>query len=101
MRPYPEALPALFPWAVLEPDGDLIDQRDEQEWMDETGVWDNEEKAYVGNAESFAEWRTARYRDGELRPYGNEAGEVDLWRLSLTLNELGRGFLALERFVSS
>jgi hypothetical protein len=33
-----------------------------------------------------------------LRPYANGAGEVDFWRLDLTLNELGKAFLMVDRF---
>jgi hypothetical protein len=101
LRPYEEALPQLFPWASLEADEETLDYHDYDEWMDETGIWDSEEKRYVGNSESFDKWRRGRYPDDTIRPYGEQAGELALWRLSLTLNDLGRGILALERLLSN
>lgn len=35
-----------------------------------------------------------------MRPYANAAGEVDYWRLELTLNELGKAFLIVDRFAA-
>jgi hypothetical protein len=69
--------------------------------MTETGIWDSEEKRYIGNTEDFDEWRVGRYEPGELRPHSQSGGEVDHWRLTLTLNELGRAVLALERHLST
>ena len=93
-------LPELFPWADLHPDEQALDEHDEELWMDETGIWDSEDKQYIGNIETLDEWRASRFPDGRLRPYSNVADEVDLWRLSLELNDLGRGVLALERYLS-
>lgn len=98
LRPYSEALPELFPWADVHADEDALREADEAEWMEETGIWDSEEKRYVGNSESISEWRVGRHPAGDLRPYGESAGEVAHWRLLLELNDLGRGVVALERF---
>ncbi|MFT7840678.1 hypothetical protein Q5530_31430 [Saccharothrix sp. BKS2] len=43
------------------------------------------------------EWRSGRLAQC-LRPYANGAGGVDFWRLELTLNELGKAFLVVDRF---
>jgi hypothetical protein len=99
-RSYAEALPELFPWADLHPDEDLLDEYDEDLWMEETGIWDSEDKCYIGNIETLEEWRAGRFPDSPLRPYTKVAGEVDMWRLRLRLNDLGRGVLALERHLS-
>jgi hypothetical protein len=100
LRPYDEALPELFPWATFLPDEEVVAANDREEWMNETGIWDSEDKRYIGNTETFDEWRVARYPDEELRPYGEEEGEVAYWRLFLQLNDIGRGALALERYLS-
>ena len=50
-------------------------------------------------SESYEDWRGGRISNGGLRPYANGAGEVDMWRLELVLNDLGKGFLAVEQFV--
>ena len=97
---YSHALPRLFPWADLQVDEEALDANDEEEWMDETGIWDSEDKCYIGNTETFAEWRASRYPTDDLRPSGESAGEVAHWRLSLGLNELGRAVLALERYLA-
>jgi hypothetical protein len=65
--------------------------------MEETGIWDDEDKGYIGNTEGFDKWRASRFPDGGLRPYGEAMSEVALWRLRIELNDLGRGVLALER----
>jgi hypothetical protein len=100
-RPYAEALPELFPWADFHADDEDLEAHDDNEWMDETGIWDSDDKRYVGNTETFEEWRAARYPGHEIRPHDEEAGEVAHWRLSLHLNDVGRGVLALERYLAS
>jgi hypothetical protein len=100
LRDYSEALPALFPWADLRADEDALTEGDRQEWMEETGIWDSEEGAYVSNSEDFYAWRAGRYPGSELRPYGESVGEVAHWRLEFGLNALGRAVLALERFLT-
>ncbi|MEU8763021.1 DUF4365 domain-containing protein [Streptomyces sp. NPDC048659] len=55
------------------------------------------------HAETYedAEYDTYPYeRDGwgSLHPYANPSGEVDFYRLELTLNDLGRAFLLVDRF---
>jgi hypothetical protein len=99
-QPYAQALRELFPWADLYVDERAIDEHDEDEWMQETGIWDSEDKRYIGNAEDFNEWRASRYPSGKLRPYAESAGEVAHWRVLLQLNELGRATLALERYLA-
>ena len=42
--------------------------------MEETGMWDDEEKRHVGNAVVFRNWCARRYRAGEPRPLGESAG---------------------------
>jgi hypothetical protein len=101
LREYAEALPELFPWADLHLDEDAAEEADHDQWMAETGIWDSEEKAIIGNSEDFAEWRASRFPTSELRPYSDWAGEVAHWRLILTLNDLGRAVLALERHLTT
>lgn len=100
LRDYADALPGLFPWADLHVDEDAADDAEYDVWMEETGIWDSAEGAYIGNYESFSDWRGDRYPAEELRPVGESAGEVAHWRLVLTLNALGRGVVALEKYVN-
>ncbi len=62
--------------------------------MAETGIWDSEEKRYVGNSEDFAEWRASRYPPGELRPTPSGRAEVAHWRLtSRSMTSVGESLL--------
>ncbi|WP_230423868.1 hypothetical protein [Streptomyces radicis] len=44
----------------------------------------------------FEEWKQ-RLLPERIRPYRNGGGEVDFRRLELTLNELGKAFLVVDR----
>lgn len=96
LTPYEEALPALFPWADLTVEEETYEDHDRQRWDLECGMWDQEEGDYIGHTMNFDEWANCRARG--LRPYCNN-GEVAYWRLELTLNDLGRSFLKLNRFL--
>jgi hypothetical protein len=56
LTPYSALLPALFPWADLEPDQDLYYMHDEAAWDLETGAWGSEEHRYIMHSEPFGEW---------------------------------------------
>ncbi|MGZ4753421.1 MAG: DUF4365 domain-containing protein [Acidimicrobiia bacterium] len=72
---YAEVVPTLFAWADVTVHDETYDDEDHDEWASE--------------------------RDpGALRPYTNAAGEVDYWRLELTLNTLGKAFLLVDDFAS-
>jgi len=71
LRDYAEVLPELFPWAELHSDEEVLDEHDEELWMEETGIWDSEDKQYIGNTETLGEWRAGRFPAGRLRPYTN------------------------------
>jgi hypothetical protein len=97
-RSYETVLPELFPWASLSVDESTYDAADEDAWTAECGIWDSEDKRYIGHTMTFAEWR-ATQPDG-LRPY-NEDGEIAYWRLELELNDLGRAFVTVDEYLSS
>lgn len=96
LRPYEEVLPSLFPWANAVLHEETYDEADHEAWESECVHYDNEGDRYV--TESFEDWMVGREGDGSLRPYSNSANEVDHWRLELVLNELGRGFLAVDQY---
>ncbi|MFF8872669.1 DUF4365 domain-containing protein [Streptomyces massasporeus] len=73
---YVDVVPDLFAWA----DVSLHDETyDDAEF--EMSPWEVEDR-------------------NVLHPYKNEAGEVDHYRLELTLNELGKAFLAVDKFAT-
>jgi hypothetical protein len=67
---YAEVIPQLFAWADVGVHEATYDYAEHDEFGAECG----------------------------LRPYANAGGEVDYWRLELTLNELGKAFLVVNRF---
>ena len=97
LRPYEEVLPTLVPWADVVLHEETYDEADEDAWESECVYYDSEGDRMV--SETYEDWLMGQVRDGRLRPYANGAGEVDFWRLELILNELGRGFLAMEAFL--
>lgn len=97
LRPYEEVLPSLVPWADAVLHEETYDEADYEAWETECVYYDREGDRIV--SESYEDWRGGRISNGGLRPYANGAGEVDMWRLELVLNDLGKGFLAVEQFV--
>ena len=97
LRPYEEVLPSLVPWADAVLHEETYDEADYEAWEAECVYHDREGDRIV--FESYEDWRVGRIDNGGLRPYANGAGEVDMWRLELVLNDLGKGFLAVEQFV--
>jgi hypothetical protein len=71
---------------------------DNDQYEAECVRYDNEGDRIV--TEDFDDWRRSRSVEG-LRPYTNASDEVDYWRLELTLNELGKAFLVVDRFGST
>jgi hypothetical protein len=92
---YAEVVPKLFAWADVSVHEETYDEAEHDEYEAECVIYDNEGDRFV--VEDFDEWRSGRLTRG-LRPYANAAGEMDYWRLELTLNELGKAFLVVDRF---
>jgi hypothetical protein len=96
LRPYDQVLPSLVPWADVVLHEETYEDADYELWEAECVHYDREGDRIV--SEPYEDWRCAQIGDGGLRPYANSAGEVDHWRLELVLNDLGRGFLAVDGF---
>lgn len=94
---YAELLPVLFPWADLSVDEDVYDEYDEDAYDEECGIWDSEDGCYIMHTEEYSDWRSSF---SSVRPYTVEAGEVALFQLQLTLNEIGSAYLSLERYLT-
>lgn len=95
---YAEVLPRLFPWAKLEIDEYLYEDRDEDAWNEACGIWDSEDGRYIMHTTSLREFRDEL--GAGLRPY--EVGdEVASWQLELTLNDVGKSFLVLDRYLTT
>jgi hypothetical protein len=73
---YTESAAKLFAWA------DLDVHEETYETEEPTDYW------------------TSELRPSGIRPYKNGAGEIDYFRLELSLNELGRAFLVVDKFAT-
>lgn len=85
LRSISNLIGALFPWADAEIDEDFYEEHSEDrcDWV--TSRW-TEESDY--------------YETRVFYPYGEEAGEAELYRLQLTLNDLGKAYLLLSQFLT-
>jgi len=94
--PYTEVFPRLFPWADFSADEDFFEENDESLWRDDHCHYDNEEDEWHVVGDSFEEFRR---KLGPMRSI-DHAGEVAEYMMILSLNELGRSFLNVDKFVS-
>jgi len=90
-------LQILFPWAEFEVDEDYYEEQEENDFIANYGIWDSEEKRYIGTFEDFGEHR-ARYP--KIRPLEDPSGEIHYYRLFFSLNELGKSFLEVNSFMT-
>lgn len=92
---YADVVPKMIAWADVDIHEETYDDAEYEQYETECVHIDHEGDRIV--TEDFDEWRTSRVDQG-LRPYANHSGEVDYWRLELSLNELGQAFLLVDRF---
>lgn len=94
--PYTKVFPRLFPWADFSADEDFFEDDDKEHWRDYHCFYDKEEDEWLVVGDSFEEFRK------KLNPMRsiNHSGEVAEYMMILSLNDLGRSFLAVDEFVS-
>lgn len=80
---YAEVVPQMFAWADVDVHRETYEAAEGDPWKGE----------YAG--ETYQDWVETRGETG-LRPYQNRQGEVDDWRLELTLGELGTAFMVVD-----
>lgn len=96
MQNYSDVFPRLFPWAKINIDDDYYyDYEEGQYKLEECPYIDGE---YIFYEKEFWEWRKLL---PDIRPYENSSGEVDCYRLVLTLNHLGAIFLELNDYLET
>ena len=91
-----DALSHLLPWANYEMDLDAHLEYMESVWHDECYSWHDKETNTTYYSRTFEDWYEPP--DG-LAPVHAD-GEVEGYRLLLSLNELGKAFLTLDDFLS-
>lgn len=89
-------LKILFPWAEFSIDEEYYEEQEQDEFIAEYGIWDSEEKTYVGTREDFYEHRA---RWDKIRHLEDGTGEIHYYRLFIGLNKLGKSFLEVNDFM--
>lgn len=94
--PYTMVFPQLFPWANFSADEDFFEENDEALWQEYHCYYDKEDDEWINVGDTFEEFRKT------LDPMRSidHSGEVAEYMLVLSLNELGRAFLNIDKFVS-
>lgn len=94
--PYKEVFPRLFPWANFSADEDFFEENDEYFWHEYHCYYDKEDDKWLVVGDTFEEYRK------KLSPMRSidHSGEVAEYMMKLSLNELGKSFLNVDKFVS-
>lgn len=91
------SLQTLFPWADFEVDENYYEEQEENEFIANYGIWDSEDKCYIGTYEDFNDIRKDYPK---IRPLEDGSGEIHFYRLFFKLNSLGKSFLEMDNFMS-
>ena len=94
--PYTKVFPKLFPWADFSADEDFYEEDDELSWRECHCHYDKEDMEWLVVGDTFEVFREKQYTMRSI----NFSGEVAEYMLALTLNELGKSFLNVDKFVS-
>ena len=94
--PYTEVFPRLFPWAIFSADEEFFEENDMNLWREYHCYYDKEDGEWLVVGDTFEEFRK------KLSPMRSidHAGEVAEYMMILSLNELGKAFLNVDKFVS-
>lgn len=94
--PYTEVFPRLFPWADFSADEDFFEENDLDRWRELHCYYDEEDDDWLIVGKTFEEFRKG------LNPMRSldHSGEIAEYMMVLSLNELGKAFLEVDRFVS-
>jgi len=89
--------PSTMPSCIRNPSTPLRWTGRVQAYNDECGIWDSEDGRYIVHTEDYSDWQRGM---ASVRPYTVESGEVALFQLQLTLNEIGSAYLSLEKYLT-
>ena len=91
LKSYDLVIQQMFPWANIEIDKDYYEENMETEDNLNWDIFDSDDDVII-------EVPPRKLPNG-IYPYKNVAGEVDCYRLILTLNEVGKAFITTEEFL--
>lgn len=94
--PYTIVFPRLFTWADFTADEDFFEEDDKNIWRAYHCYYDKEDNEWLIVGDTFEEFRR------KLDPMRSidHSGEVAEYMMKLSLNELGKSFLNIDKFVS-
>lgn len=96
-RSYEEVLPELFPWGDVHIHEETYDDAEYEQYRQECVTFDENDEYF---SMEFEDWRSL-YRSDVLRPYQEDgSGEVERWRLEISLNKIGEAFLLIDEFAN-
>lgn len=93
---YIEQLALLYPWSEFIIDDEFYYDEEYDFFMENYGIWDPDDKCYIGARENFCDVRPAA---NVIRPINTGGGEINLYRLEFTLNEIGESFILLDKYL--
>lgn len=88
----------LFPWAEFEIDEEYYDVSDSDNYYSNYGLWDPEERQYMGASITWTEYISMLPR---IRYIEGGAGEINFYRLIFGLNDLGKSFLTINTYLEN
>jgi len=95
---FEDAISYAVPWADFETDEEALEEYMESEWSANCyGHYDKEDDVTY-YTQTYEEWRKDKITEG-IVPVGSD-GEVERYRLVLSLNEIGNAFLELDSFLT-
>lgn len=98
-KKYELVIQELFPWADIEIDEDFYEENMDEDCYDKKDITDRQIATMLGIKGD----ELLKYSDTppKLYPYRNGAGEVDFYRLKLSLNQIGESFLQIDHFLET
>ena len=99
IREYEQVIQDLFPWAEVEIDKEFYEENMEEYSYTRSKLTERNLATMFGKRGE----ELLQYSDipPKIYPYANGAGEVDFYRLKLTLNQIGKAFIEMENFLET
>ena len=91
-KSYDLVIREMFPWATVSVDKDFYDEYMELDDNINWDIFDKDDDIIIPKK---------RHLDDGIYPYRNTAGEVDWYRLIITLNHIGNAYLTTEEFLEN
>lgn len=92
------SLEILYPWANFKVENDYYYDQEYDDFLNNYGIWDPEDKIYISASSDFREYRETL---PEFRGLDDASGEIKYYRLEIGLNELGQSFLNLNKYLEN